>query len=611
MASFHEFPPQEGPEYSDHDHDQEPHYEHDLHSQDFSFGGRSDKSLDNIVSGLRLREDHEDGHDGGDRERTESGRSEGTVTEVIHPEPHRSDGTDQDPMRISSPLPDRHQNQEFAAHSPRGYNLYAQREVGSASSLVGSDGRRSMSPRINREDVLRKITRQRSTESYSPLGTPALASSVSSMPKVEEVEREDVDMGVERLVHLPPTPSQIDHPQSRPSLEERLKRALSPSLPAPAPVRPAVVPSASPAPPSPVGPSHGPAAVHQPPVEGLPIIRDAPIATPPRVGQHGRSYTYDFDERPPSTPAKMVPSRSPVSSSFDFNKPGVDIGEMDMRSALDRLVDDVSIASGVEPSSVGKASRSRADPETQDGDVSMTDTEPITEESTELLAYLKESVRGKPAFQRSGTAPTPAVPTTSTPEQPPISRSVSEVSMMGGSSTAGLLKRNVFATSETLAESDDDDGMETEVPPPPPPKTPEKSARQAREEMIKEKRKEARMRESGEYFVPPRRDASGKLIDESPASKRKSGQRPSAGRSMSTGDAEDLLREVCILPVPESSPSNTRSQGTSTQRRVSVLRHRRGGVLGVDLEDGDGILSASIQRELRKRDDPKKVLCKK
>ena len=119
------------------------------------------------------------------------------------------------------------------------------------------------------------------------------------------------------------------------------------------------------------------------------------------------------------------------------------------------------------------------------------------------------------------------------------------------------------------------------------------------------------MRESGEYFVPPRRDASGKLIDESPASKRKSGQRPSAGRSMSTGDAEDLLREVCILPVPESSPSNTRSQGTSTQRRVSVLRHRRGGVLGVDLEDGDGILSASIQRELRKRDDPKKVLCKK
>ncbi|KAL5504663.1 BUD4 [Sanghuangporus vaninii] len=593
VASFHEIPPQDGLEYSDNGHDQFQEREPYDHVQDFSFGGRSDKSLDNIVSGLRLREDFEESHDCDiphqehERERTESSRSGGTVTEAVRSEPRRSHEIEHDGLvRTSSPVGDRNHNTDFAPHSPRSDGLYAQREIGSASSLVGSDGRRSMSPRINREDVLRKLSRQRSAENYSPLGTPALASSVSSMPKVEEAEREDVKMEVEELSQLPPTPSQIDRPQSRPPLEERLKRALSPSLPAPAPVRPSVVPSASPAPPSPAGPSHGPAPVPQPPVEGLPITRDAPISSPPRVGQHGRARTYDFDERPPSAPAKIVSSRSPVSSSFDFNRPGVDIGDMDMRSALDRLVDDVSIASGVEPS-VGNNSRAKVDVAPQEGDVSMTDTELITEESTELLANLRESVRGKPPLQRSGTAPPPNMPTTSTPERPPISRSVSEVSMMGGSSAAGLLKQTVFATSEPFAESDD---MDTDVPPPLPPKTPEKSARQTREEMIKEKRKEARMRESGEYFVPPRRDASGKLIDESPASKRRSGQRPSAGRSMSTGDAEDILNE-----------------SASAQRRVSVLRHRRGGVLGVDLDDDDGMLSDSIQRELKKRDDPKKT----
>ncbi len=66
------------------------------------------------------------------------------------------------------------------------------------------------------------------------------------------------------------------------------------------------------------------------------------------------------------------------------------------------------------------------------------------------------------------------------------------------------------------------------------------SARQQREEMIREKRREQKLRDSGEFYIPPRRDLAGKLVDDSPAARRHSGGRPSNRRSLSTGDAEDL-----------------------------------------------------------------------
>ena len=43
-----------------------------------------------------------------------------------------------------------------------------------------------------------------------------------------------------------------------------------------------------------------------------------------------------------------VGTHSPLAPSFNFDTPGVDIAEMDMRSALDRLVDDVSSVGGAE-----------------------------------------------------------------------------------------------------------------------------------------------------------------------------------------------------------------------------------------------------------------------
>lgn len=222
---------------------------------------------------------------------------------------------------------------------------------------------------------------------------------------------------------------------------------------------------------------------------------------------------------------------SPMASSFDFGKPGVDIAEMDMRSALDRLVDDVSIAGGVEPAN-DRMAPEQSGFAVSSGDVSLAETELITEESTELLANLRESLRGHgdstPALphpmQRSHTAPNPTIPSGSpSPFFPDVG-----------------VDLDFGDRSEVYEE-------EQSLPPPLPPKTPEKTARQIREEMIKEKRRIARGRESGEYFVPPRRDAAGNLIEESPASKRHSAGRPKARRSMSMGEVEEYMEKVRVI----------------------------------------------------------------
>ena len=252
---------------------------------------------------------------------------------------------------------------------------------------------------------------------------------------------------------------------------------------------------------------------------------------------HIRAHTYDANGRPlPVTP---------LSATFDLNQPGVDIA--DMRSALDRLVQDV----GGPDASDANVSANNSRPDRSDGDISMAETELCTEESSELLANLKASFSSGPLpLQRMSTAPAaPSLPSTLLPSFTPQSRSAS-----GGS-----------------------------IPPAPPPKENGKSARQMREELIREKRREARARDSGE-FIPPRRDAAGNLLEGSPSHRRMSSGRPSARRSLSTGDAEDLL-----------------SNQDAARRRVSVLRNQRGGVLGGLLEDEEAPLTDSIERELRRK----------
>lgn len=316
---------------------------------------------------------------------------------------------------------------------------------------------------LGQDDSLGNAASQRSF-SFSPAPAPV----PSPVPSVT------VDM------------SSVQSPTSRVPLEERLKRAVSPrsgSSAMPAPI------SYSPA-------ARTPSPNHQE-RQNLLVI----------------AHSHDAEGRPLES--------TPLSATFDFSHPGVDVAEM--RSALDRLVDEVSINTEGAGEDEGQSKmmhtscllersvdRSFA---TSEGDVSMAETEVITVESTELLASLSMPGRnGPPPMERTTSAPAaPLYPSTFTPSSVPASR--------------------VPSTSA--------------LPPIPAPKD-GKSARQLREEMIKEKRREQRARDSGEYFIPPRRDIAGKLMDESPASRRQSGGRPSARRSLSTGDAQDLLSEVSL-----------------------------------------------------------------
>lgn len=236
-----------------------------------------------------------------------------------------------------------------------------------------------------------------------------------------------------------------------------------------------------------------------------------------------RAHTLDFDQHGQAV-------GTPVSATFDFTQPGMDIADMDMRSALDRLVDDVNSSramdvDGADAVPTKEVSHSRADRSNltiSDGDVSVADTEILSEEGSGLLSNLPASMSTKerPTLGRAGTAPVLSLPSTFDAPVVPGSRVASNAS----------------------------------VPPSPPPKDGGagngKSARQQREELIREKRREARARDSGEY-VPPRRDGGGNLLEleGSPASRRAaaSGGRPSARRSLSTGDAEDLMSVVRLL----------------------------------------------------------------
>ena len=244
--------------------------------------------------------------------------------------------------------------------------------------------------------------------------------------------------------------------------------------------------------------------------------------------ERDESVQHDVPQSP-----SLKSTQRPISAMIDFSQPGVDIAEMDMRSALDRLVDDVSIAGGVEPpTSANVSTRDRSGVSVSDGDLSMAESEMITEESMELLASLRESVRGAPQL-----------PELSIPENLPLSRAASGIAHVASTPGAGPVPVLV---------------LNTELSPPPPPvppkspatpTTPGKSARESRDEMIREKRREARARESGEYFVPPRRDAAGNLLDESPDRRRRSSGRPKPRRSLSTGVAEDLMDDVSSIAL--------------------------------------------------------------
>lgn len=322
--------------------------------------------------------------------------------------------------------------------------------------------------------------------SYSSLRSNGSAPRESA----DDIRRRLSEIQTGRGSPIPPglhTPSPRGSPiqsgfRGREPLEERLRKALSPT--------PIGTPSLS-------GSPNGVAKTSTP-------IR-TPLHLPSEVLPSPTQATHSPVRRDSEGPER------PVSQSFC--PPGVDIA--DMRSALDRLVEDVKTNAAA---SHDQANMSGISQVTSEGDISMAETELLSNEGCPADVAMYASLP-EPQFEpqpqhieRAATAP--IIPLPSSFSETPLTD---------------------LPTS--LGDS---------PPPPPVPAKPKngKTARQEREEIIKEKRRLARARDSGE-FVPPRRDAGGNLMEASPKAKKLIGMgRPSRRRSMSTGDAEDLLSTV-------------------------------------------------------------------
>jgi hypothetical protein len=290
---------------------------------------------------------------------------------------------------------------------------------------------------------------------------------------------------------------------ARVPLEERLRRVISPP--------PAGTPSLSGSPAgiaktlTPVlSPMHLPVEVPRSPMSTIMAERHSPA---PRIAD--------------------IPDR-PLSASF-CPPPGVDIA--DMRSALDRLVEDVksNAESDLEEDNDERANKSNISNVTSEGDVSMAETEIIDNEDAQTAEAEAEPVPhpASHTFEERPVERTATAPTLSLPD--------SFSSFRPDSPASPALSHNSIPPPLPAKDSA-----------PAPPKN-GKSARQEREDMIKERRRQLRARESGE-FVPPRRDPAGNLLEASPKAQRIASEighgRPSRRRTMSTGDAEDLSSPV-------------------------------------------------------------------
>ncbi|KAF9529228.1 hypothetical protein CPB83DRAFT_812523 [Crepidotus variabilis] len=225
------------------------------------------------------------------------------------------------------------------------------------------------------------------------------------------------------------------------------------------------------------------------------------------------SLVTPTERRPRHTPS---PKPGPVETPGSGIKMGdVDV-DMDMKSALDRLMEDVAGA-GAQPED------------------SMTTDE------------FEESFDHSRSITREDSPPFPG------PSRPKVlERATADSVLMEHSEAEGIVSRTVSSSSTAT------------LPPPPPPKDNIKS----REQLILEKRREARRLEAGD-------DSDNGMEASVPRGKDRQSLghgRPSRRRSMSTGDAEVLK---------------------ARKRAGESLLHVAG-------ENGDDLLADSIEKELKK-----------
>ncbi|KIJ65862.1 hypothetical protein HYDPIDRAFT_129870 [Hydnomerulius pinastri MD-312] len=364
------------------------------------------------------------------------------------------------------------------------------REAASAQELQGS---RAPRLRISREDVQMRLIRKRSTE--SPLASPATGSPApvvsTSTPeeKAEEEEHSDEehdelarDMEKEKDRRLDNMSVMTDISAEFATIQTAEKRTLN--------------------------------AANLSAEGGIAMSREE-NATHDGIAPLTSSTTEPAQPRP--TPARPQSSFGMLETSFDVSGSlgfgmrdsmgSVQLGEM--RSALDRLMDDVKGSSG--SSTKKPSSRPRVESVTEGIKAGQFDGRPDTsgtagDESmrTETdMDFSLDEFRGVPVVHPPRAAPIP------------MQRAATDSA--------------VYTGPEFRSPVDEQ------------PASPTKDAIKSREDLILEKRREARRREEDEslgYYTPPRA-----------ASRAPSTGRPSRRRSRSTGDAGALTKGDLLLDI--------------------------------------------------------------
>lgn len=283
---------------------------------------------------------------------------------------------------------------------------------------------------------------------------------------------------------------------------------------------------------------------------------------PPKMTRDNPTYdgvmSINPEPQPNDPPRPTMPARS---ASFDgASEPDVNVGRResgnastsftqlgDMKSALDRLMADVAGEARMTPdgkSVVGlrveavtegvKAGRYSL-PENEDGDAEMADASTSKADAMDIDEPPSTNARAEIPMHI---------------DLPPLEQDT--------------LLHTGFMSPETTGNAPP---IRATSPPPP-----VKDAIRVREELIKAKKREARRREEEEEaefeeYLSPRRPTAG---------------RPSRRRSMSTGDAEDLLEH----------------RSAAAKRRVDAMKD--GGLLDNVPIDEEDPLADSIDRELRR-----------
>jgi len=433
------------------------------------------------------------------------------------------------PLNLSSRLPG---SPALRSASPPMWTGSPLREIASAQELQNGPMQRT---RISRENVQMKMMRKRSID--SPLGSLARGSPASPAdpPAAEKVDRtmtdeqsnvapdaEESDKENER--HLDMTSGGIDLSAELATIQTAEKRAMNSAT---------------------VNANGQEDVVEQNEADAtdgdvLPVVADDnSLSTQPSIAE-------PLQPRP--TPARpqssfMLETSFDISGGLRDSMGSIQLGEM--RSALDRLMDDVKGSSGSSTKKPNARSQVRVELVTEGikaGQFSSNTSGHIGDDSMQTETDMDLSMddfRSAPIVQPARIAPLP------------IQRAATD---------------SVVYTGPSFRSPVDEE---------PAPASPTKDAIRAREQMILEKRREARRRdqeESIDYYTPPR-----------PTSMPPSTGRPSRRRSRSTGDAgaltkSDLLLDIGISDTEEELLADSISKELrrlDPERRQGVSHFRR------------------------------------